>query len=193
METFFSPSEQTIFFLYSVIMGAGIGILFDCFRVARIILEHTAFFVILEDIIFLFLWAVALIVFSMELCRGEVRFYYFIGNILGFAVYYFTVGKLVVSIMKAVVFVISKILKFLYKLFIRPILILLILIRQILHNVFVTIYSKLKIFANRIKIYLKKKHDLMYNKATRNTNKKEVTHKVEKSKTKKPKQRLRSP
>ncbi len=171
-----------MFFLYSVLMGVGLGIFFDCFRVTRIIIPHTDFFVLLEDIIFLFIWAAAIVVFSLELARGEVRFYYFIGNVLGFTVYILTVGKLVVGIMKGVVFVISKVLNFLYSIFIKPIIKIFMSFSQILHKVFVTMYSNLKKIFNHFKIYLKKKHKLLYNKST---HKKREVKRVEKSKRKK--------
>ena len=188
LETFFTPSEQTMFFLYSVVLGACLGVVFDCFRVARIILPHTTFFVAVEDILFIFIWAVSLVVFSMELTRGEVRFYYLAGNILGFTVYYFTVGKIVVTIIKTVVMVISKILKFLFKIFVKPILKLFVLVSQICYKLFVRIYSKLNFFSNRLKIHLKDRRKLLYNNPTRKKNKKEV-NKVEKSRRKKIKRR----
>lgn len=195
LETFFTPSEQTMFFLYSVLMGACLGIFFDCFRVVRIILPHTTFFVVLEDILFIFIWAVALLVFSMEMCRGEVRFYYVIGNILGFTVYFFTVGKIVVGAIKAIVLVIYKIFKFIYKIFVKPIIKVVVSVCQIIRRIFVTICSKLKIFINHMKKYLKDKYKMLYNKSTHKKTsrkvKKEVI-KLEKSRRKKAKRKHRS-
>lgn len=89
LETFFSPSEQAAFFLYSVLMGACLGVVFDVFRALRAIIPHTPFFVGVEDILFAAVWGLSLIVFSMEICRGEIRIYYFVGNVLGFALYFF--------------------------------------------------------------------------------------------------------
>ena len=172
-------------------MGVGLGILFDCFRVARIILPHTTFFVILEDILFFFLWSVSLVVFSLQISRGEVRFYYVIGNILGFTIYYFTVGKVVVGVIKKIVLVISKIFKFFYKILIKPIVKLVVSVCQIVHKLFVTIYSKFKKNGNGFKIHLKKNHKMMYNKPTRKMSKKEVK-KLGKNKRKKTTQRLHS-
>lgn len=168
LETFFTPSEQAVFFLYSVLLGAGLGVVFDCFRAARILVPHTAFLVAVEDILFAFLWAVALMVFSVEVCRGETRFYYMVGNVLGFVVYMLTVGKVVVKVFHAIAKAVYAILHFFWRIFIRPVQKVVVSICQIIQAVFVRNHSKLKDFIKRTKLHLKDRQKMLYNRHKNN-------------------------
>ncbi len=174
LETFFSPSEQAAFFLYSVLMGACLGVVFDIFRAARAIIPHTPFFVGAEDVLFAVIWALSLVVFSMELCRGEVRLYYFIGNILGFTVYFLTVGKIVVGAIRKIAHFLSGIFKFLFGLFAKPIKLLFGWIFKIIKKLALLVSLKLKKFSNNAKSHLKDGRKMMYNKAVHKKGKKKV-------------------
>lgn len=166
LETFFTPSEQALFFLYSVLLGGGIGVVYDLFRTLRILVPHTSFFVVLEDILFLFVWAVILIVFSVEVCRGEVRIYYLIGNVLGFGLYLFTIGKVVVKVMRILAKAVYAVLKFLYMILVKPVLWLFRLIHQKSKHLFVLIHLKLKKLTQGIKKHLKVRKQMVYNNHT---------------------------
>lgn len=95
-ETFFSVKEEVFLFLFSCIAGVFIGVFYDIFRTVRIIIPHNAFFVFIEDIIFLAVYAVFLTSFASAQARGELRFYFIIGNAIGFIVYFFTVGTFII-------------------------------------------------------------------------------------------------
>lgn len=99
-ETFFTIHEELILFFLSCAAGIVLGILYDIFRVLRILIPHHNFFVILEDIIYLSFYGIFLSAFASAQARGELRIYFIIGNILGFALYYFTLGSIVVRIFK---------------------------------------------------------------------------------------------
>ena len=66
LETFFTPTEQSLLFLYSALLGVGLSLVYDVFRVFRAIIPHTSFLVAFEDIVFCLIWGLALFVFSME-------------------------------------------------------------------------------------------------------------------------------
>lgn len=102
LENFFSVSEQTELFWLSCLCGPCIGLVFDCFRALRAILPHSRLLVALEDCLFLCLYAVFLLCFSLTMARGELRWFYIAGNLLGFLVYYLTVGRVILGVLRAI-------------------------------------------------------------------------------------------
>ena len=99
-ETFFSVHEELILFGMSCIAGVVIGVLYDVLRALRVIFPHGTLLTALEDVLFLIGYAVFLPSFASAASRGELRFYYVIGNAAGFMLYYFTVGSIVIRIFK---------------------------------------------------------------------------------------------
>lgn len=114
LETFFTTAEQTQLFLMSCVMGIPIGIIFDIFRALRAVLPHNRLMVALEDTIFLGIYSVILAMFCVVFSRSEFRVFYIIGNILGFGIYFFTLGNIVVSAIRKAVEFIRNIFRFIY-------------------------------------------------------------------------------
>ena len=102
LETFFTVNEQTRLFLISCILGIPLGILFDIFRVIRTLLPHNTILVAIEDIFFMALYAVFMTAFTIVCARGDYRFFYTIGNILGFALYFFTAGNIILGVIRKI-------------------------------------------------------------------------------------------
>lgn len=108
-------------FLYSIALGAGIGLFYDIFRVARIALPHRAVAVAAEDVLF---WtAAAFLTFLFFFCTdgGRIRIFLLIGEGIGFTLWYFTLGVVVVGAAKRIVAVIRRICAWLYRIFVRPV------------------------------------------------------------------------
>ncbi|MDE7365003.1 MAG: spore cortex biosynthesis protein YabQ [Ruminococcus sp.] len=95
-ETFFTIQEELFLFLFSCLAGVFIGIFYDIFRTLRIMIPHNSFFVVAEDVVFLSCYTVFLISFASVQARGELRFYFIIGNAIGFTLYFFTIGVFVI-------------------------------------------------------------------------------------------------
>ncbi|HHX56636.1 MAG TPA: hypothetical protein GX710_01305 [Clostridiales bacterium] len=110
LETFFTATEQTQLFLLSCLLGIPIGIFFDIFRVIRVVIPHNKIMVAIEDVLFMFIYASFVMCFSIVASRGEFRVFYVVGNLLGFTVYFFTVGNTVVGIIRKIALFIHKIL-----------------------------------------------------------------------------------
>lgn len=102
LESFFSVSQQAQLFLISCAFGIPLGILFDIFRVIRTILPHNTLLVAIEDILYMIIYAVFMTAFTIVCARGEYRFFYTVGNILGFAVYFFTAGNVIVGVIRKI-------------------------------------------------------------------------------------------
>ena len=118
-ETFFSVSEQLLLFGLSCLFGAVLGIVYDIFRALRAALPHNSWLVVFEDLIFLTFYAFFLSVFSSAAARGELRFYYVLGNLLGFMLYILTVGNAVISAVRKIFSVLRKLFSFIISPFCR--------------------------------------------------------------------------
>lgn len=109
-ETFFSVHEELVLFGLSCLFGGVLGVAYDVLRTARIIFPHRNWLVFVEDAGFLLFYAVFLSAFASAASRGELRFYFVIGNAAGFALYLATVGSVVTGTMKKLCFFVKKVL-----------------------------------------------------------------------------------
>lgn len=102
LESFFTAGQQMNLFLVSCICGIPLGILFDIFRVIRIMFRHGKAAVMIEDILFFALYSVFVMCFTVTLARSEFRFYYCLGNLLGFVLYHFTIGNFIIGVLRRI-------------------------------------------------------------------------------------------
>ena len=144
-----------ILLLYSLLVGAFLGVLWDVFRILRIIaygkrnavkslyiplpatekgvakalsVSHTQNFlslagilIFISDILFSLTATVSLILLIFQVNNGEIRGTALIGTVIGFSVYYFTVGRLTVLFSDLIIRFIKKILAFFLKFTVIPV------------------------------------------------------------------------
>lgn len=116
-----SIAEQTWMFLYSLALGAGFGLLYDVFRIVRIAVPHHPVAVAAEDLLFWCMAAAGTLLFFLCTDGGRIRIFLLIGELLGFIIYYFTIGVLVIGAARRIIAVIRWILIWIYRIFIRPV------------------------------------------------------------------------
>lgn len=123
LETFFSVSQQTMQFLLSVVLGAGLGIVYDCFRAFRILFApaRKTGAVCAGDIAFMIISGAAVFLFAALFCRSQVRFFSIIGALLGFVLYILTIGNFITGILKGIVSAVCKILQKVYSVVFAPV------------------------------------------------------------------------
>lgn len=109
-----------LFFLYSLIVGAGIGAVYDVFRIVRIILPKAKTVIFFEDLLFCLTAAVIMSIFIFNAGYGIVRGYALIGSGIGFTVYYMTVGKIVYRLSEIIIAFIKKAIRFITALIAAP-------------------------------------------------------------------------
>ena len=174
-ETFFSVNEELRLFFLSWVLGAALGLFYDVFRGLRLLVHHSSAAVAAEDILFTACWGVSLSVFSSVLALGQLRGFFVLGSILGFALYILTVGRVVVGIVGKCLTIIRAALHFIF----APLNKCYALIRKKAALKFV---GSSKIFTSGIKkhkILLPKTHNLLYNK-TENKKRKNVKNVAQK-------------
>lgn len=96
METSLAVQLQQCFL--SCGLGFLLGLYYDVFRIARVIVppSHRALF--LQDIFFFASSAVITFLFSLAVMEGRLRLYLFLGEAAGFFAYYFTLGRVVTGL-----------------------------------------------------------------------------------------------
>lgn len=177
-ETFFTVSEELRLFGMSCIMGAALGPVFDVFRAFRLILRHNDALTAIEDVLFFMLYAAALIVFSQLAARSEMRLYFAVGNVLGFAVYHFTVGSVVLRTISKLIGMIRAV----FRLFFIPLRRFFAPLCAKVGVKFVGIYRIIVKTFKKTRIVLRNRQHLLYNKME-NNKRKNVKSVVEKNET----------
>lgn len=94
-------------FLLSVVLGCGLGLLYDIFRVFRVALPHGKILTFFEDIIYTFLYGFALFTFCTGL-TGAIRGFVLVGMLTGSVIEHLTVGNAVVSVLRSLFSIIRK-------------------------------------------------------------------------------------
>ena len=92
-----SLSQQCMFFLWSVLLGAAVGVLYDVFRILRIALPHNGVAVFFEDLLFCMMTCCMLILMIFCANYGIVRWFSVMGCAGGFMLYRETAGKAVIG------------------------------------------------------------------------------------------------
>lgn len=134
----------TIFILY----GFLIGIIFDCFRVLRKSFKTPDFITYMEDILFGIITAFLILYGLFNFNNGELRFYLFLGIFIGLSLYLSIFSKVFIKICVHIILFFKNII---YYLLIKPIKLIIKLLKKIFFKpiVFICINSK-QIF-NKIK------------------------------------------
>lgn len=165
LNSFFSVSQQTASFLLSVLLGAVLGVVYDCFRVIRILLPPLAkpkptFF---EDVLFWLIYGFSVFCFAAAAARGQVRLFMLFGSLLGFVLYILTIGSLITGIIRSIVTAVYRVLHKVYSALIEPIVNVMQNFCQKVSRFFVGSHKNSKKSKRSIKNPLKNRGKLVYN------------------------------
>lgn len=166
IETFFSVSQQTAFFLLSVVLGAALGVVYDVFRVFRILFPPAAKKTPLavQDVLFWLIYGFCIFCYSTAVCGGSLRFFMLFGSLAGFALYILTIGNLITGVLRRTAESVRQVLRKVYSLLFEPIVKLLKNLCQKVRLFFIQIYRKSKKTERSVKKPLQKVPKLVYNK-----------------------------
>lgn len=96
-------AEQTEIFFYSLGFGFLLGILYDVFRTLRLIISRSKGFVFFMDLLYFAVCAFLTFCFIMVIDSGRVRAYVALGEILGWLIYYFSLGAVALKVSNAII------------------------------------------------------------------------------------------
>lgn len=157
-------AQQVWLFLYSCLLGAGLGLLYDLFRISRIAFPSPVAVVLVEDILYFGLCAVATFLFIMAQNYGQIRWFILAGELIGWVVYYLTVGVVVIGASRAIIRVIAWMLRLLYRLFIAPFVAIFRWLWRLVAGVGRFFGDLLKKCVRRLKFNLQPARCMMYNR-----------------------------
>lgn len=98
-----SVSEQSRLFLMTVVMGGGLGFLYDLFRIWRKLWKHSNFMVHVEDVLYWVLVSLLMFYFLLSESYGEIRFFSLLGAFIGMALYFLLLSPFVLKILLTII------------------------------------------------------------------------------------------
>ena len=126
-----ASSQVTALVLYSAVIGAFIGVIYDIFRILRIALPEVikgtkaeTVIVFFQDIIFWLITSAVFIIFIYYANKGMTRLIMIFASGAGFLIYYYTVGRIVIFFSGAIIGLVKHIVKLFYKILINPLIFL---------------------------------------------------------------------
>ena len=160
----FTSAAQLSELAQMLALGAVCGMYYDVFRVVRVIMRPTARVIFVQDLAFFVSSAAVTFLFLLALNGGEVRWYLLLGQLAGFALYYRTVGQLVLRFANGVYRALSAAWRWWWRTVFRPLR----WIGRKIGRPFVLLGEKTAIFLKKIWIFLKKhlqmQSHVLYNK-----------------------------
>ena len=121
-----SMPQQTLLFVTTVGVGAGVGLFYDMFRVLRLTAPHGQLAVQIEDFVF-WVAATGMVFYVMlHLSEGEIRWFSLVGTSLGMALYFATVSRWVVAVAVIIVNFAKRVLTATVRVLMLPVRILLV-------------------------------------------------------------------
>ena len=141
-------TNQAHLFLIFVINGILIGLLFDMFRISRKVIKTSNIITYIEDILFWILTGIIILYSIFVFNNGQLRFYMFLGIILGAICYLLFISSYVIKINVKIINIIFMPIKFIINLFrrifMRPVTFLFINTRKIFTNFYCKIHNLIK-------------------------------------------------
>lgn len=158
-------SYQAFSFLLAVLLGAALGVVYDVFKVLRLVGLKGKVIVFFEDILFFLISTIAIYSYYMEITDGKARIYPVIAAVIGFWLYFKTVEKPVFWIVKTIYKGITISAEFLFKYMVKkPVKLALKFLKKAFAPIYEFVYKK--IIRNIIiffKNLLPKKDKMLYN------------------------------
>lgn len=84
---------QMIIFALSCVLGIALGILYDVFRIIRMVINSKNITIFIGDIIYFIISGIITFIFVLKINSGESRFYILAGEGIGWIAYHLTLGN----------------------------------------------------------------------------------------------------
>lgn len=125
-------NNQALLFCVFIINGLLIGLLFDFFRILRKSFKTSDIITYIEDILFWILTGIILLYSIFTFNNGEIRFYMFLGVILGCIIYMLLFSRYIVNTITKIVLFFKKIIIKIINIIIYPLKMLIKMLNKIL-------------------------------------------------------------
>jgi len=115
-----SLHAQARLFLMTILLGAGLGLVYDGLRVFRHGLPHKVFWVQLEDGLFWFLAVFLVFGVMLRASSGEIRFFSIFGLFGGMGLYFLTLSRVVIAVSDRIIRLVKYIAVLLFRIVTTP-------------------------------------------------------------------------
>ena len=148
--------EQLINFIYFIVTGIVLSVIFDIFRILRKTIKTSDIVTNIEDILFGIITGIIILISIFLFNNGELRLYIFLGIIMGITLYMIFISKYFIKINVVIINFIKKIIilttkpfiflfKFIKRLFFKPISFIFINIKLLSKKIFINFKKTTKI------------------------------------------------
>jgi len=154
--------EQLIDFIYFIITGMILSIVFDIFRILRRSFKTSDIITNIEDVLFGLITGIIILSSIFLFNNGELRLYLFIGIAVGIIIYLLLISKYfiklnvtIINFIKQIIILATKpfiiLFKFIKRLFFKPISFVCINIKLLINKIFIKFKKTTKIHKKTIK------------------------------------------
>lgn len=155
-------NNQAYLFVIFIINGILIGLIFDIFRIIRRTFKTTDLSTYIQDIAFWIIAGIITLAFIFYYNNGEIRFYVFLGIILGVLSYILTISKYVIQVSVKIINYIKNIISAIINFILLPLKAIWKIINRFLFKPFTFIFINIrkKFDINRLNLikFMKKNH-----------------------------------
>lgn len=159
MEYIQGISSQTALFFLSVGFGFLLGLLYDVFRTLRLVVSDAKGFVFAMDFLYFIACGILSFFFLLVTDEGRLRIYTLSGEILGWMIYYFSLGAVVTKISGAA----ARIFKKVFSVLTAPVKFFLRKIKNLSAKISVFLRKRIKKSDKKTKFILQNKKGIVYN------------------------------
>lgn len=152
-------ADQTRLFLLAIGLGFLLGVVYDLFRVVRMAFTMRRAGVFIQDVLFFLVCAAVTFVFLLAVNQGEIRGFIIAGEVLGFLIYYFSLGLLAMRVSSFLVHATQRI----FHLISVPFRALMRLLKRLFGKIGISVKKTSKKIAKKSKFNLKHDKTLLYN------------------------------
>lgn len=156
-------TDQTRIFLYAFGFGFVLGIVYDVFRVIRLAITAKKRFVYVQDILYAVVCSFLTFLFILVVNKGQIMGYILFGELLGWLIYYFSLGVVTVRLSNKAIKVIRALINAVIRVVRRPVLYVSRKIKGIFIKFGEKTQNKSKKILNKSKFCLKIRLNMLYN------------------------------
>ena len=114
-------NTQLFYFLSTIIAGIAVGMLFDIYRIVLVYNNPNKILLAISDVLYWILCAFLTFLFFLYTNNGNLRYYTFIGILLGLFFYFKLASKKFIIAVRNVILILIKIFRIIYIVMIYPI------------------------------------------------------------------------
>ena len=100
--------DQVQIFWYSLVLGLILGMIYDIFKLFRLVFNSKKWSIFFQDILYFIIISLITFFFIIIFNKGEIRYYILIGQFIGWGIYYISCGRIVYKYSKNFLRIIKK-------------------------------------------------------------------------------------